>query len=90
MYLLDTDTLIYTLKGHESVIENLAHHQHDTLKISSVSLLELYYGAYKSQRVTSNLANVRRIEASFTVLPVESSLTETFIEGLRLTSWTQT
>ena len=78
MYLLDTDTLIYSLKGHETVIDNLARHQHDSLKISVVSLLELYYGAHKSQRVTSNLANVRRLEASFRILSVDTAITETF------------
>lgn len=78
MYLLDTDMLIYSLKGDDAVIENLARHQHDSLKISVVSLLELYYGAFKSERLTSNLANVRRLEASFTVLVVDTAITETF------------
>ena len=42
MYLLDKDTLIYSLKGREPVLENLARHQHDPLRISAVSLMELY------------------------------------------------
>ena len=50
MFLLDTDTLIYSLKGEEAVVRNLEAHQQDPLKISVISLLELYYGAYKSKK----------------------------------------
>jgi len=51
MYLLDTDTVIYNFKGHDSVIKNLHAHIHDPIKISIVTLMELYYGAYKSQMI---------------------------------------
>jgi len=70
MYLLDTDILIYSLKGHETVKENLRHHINDIIQISAVTLMEVYYGAYKSQKVESNLAKVRRIESSMDILPV--------------------
>ena len=78
MYLLDTDTLIYSLKGHEAVIQNLMAHQRDTLKISAISLMELYYGAYKSEKVAANLGKVRRIENAFPIVAVDFSVTETF------------
>jgi len=78
MYLMDTDMLIYSLKGDKAVIESLARHQHASLKMSVVSLLELYYGAYKSEKLISNLANVRRIEASCVILPVDTAISETF------------
>jgi len=78
MFLLDTDTLIYSLKGHETVIRNLKNHQHDPLKISVISLMELYYGSYKSKKTTANLAKVRRIENDFNIIPVDFSIAETF------------
>mgnify|MGYP006277238111 FL=1 len=78
MYLLDTDTLIYCLKGQKAVVKNLKNHQYDVLRISVISLMELYYGAYKSERVTANVSKVRRIESSFDVLPVDFSIAETF------------
>ena len=62
MFLLDTDTIIYSLKGNDSVVSNLKAHQRDPLKISVISLMELYYGAYKSEKTNANLAKVRRIE----------------------------
>ncbi len=38
MYLLDTDTIIYSLKGDEAVKKNLRHHVKDPLKISIITL----------------------------------------------------
>jgi len=78
MYLLDTDTIIYSLKGNQRVICNLDKHQHDPLKISVITLMELYYGAYKSQKTSPNLAKVRRIENAFDTLPVDCFIAETF------------
>ena len=78
MFLLDTDTVIYCLKGHETVIRNLKNHRQDPLKISTITLLELYYGAYKSEKVTGNLAKVRRIENEFDAIAVDFSIAGTF------------
>jgi len=78
MFLLDTDTIIYSLKGKDSVVQNLAAHQRDPLKISVISLMELYYGAYKSEKTKANLAKVRRIEKAFDIISVDFSVAETF------------
>jgi tRNA(fMet)-specific endonuclease VapC len=78
MFLLDTDTIIYSLKGNESVVQNLAAHQRDPLKISVISLMELYYGAYKSEKTKANLAKVRSIEKAFDIISVDFSVAETF------------
>jgi tRNA(fMet)-specific endonuclease VapC len=68
MYLLDTDIIIYSLKGHSAVKKNLERNLHAALKISIVTLMELYYGAYKSQKVTSNLGKIRLIENSVEII----------------------
>ena len=78
MYLLDTDILIYSLKGHEAVQQNLRNHLNDPLQISSVTLMELYYGAYKSQKMESNLAKVRKIENSLEIIPVSRETADIF------------
>ena len=78
MFLLDTDTIIYSLKGNECVVRNIERHQYDTLKISVISLMELYYGAYKSERTNANLAKVRRIEKSIPTITVDFFISETF------------
>jgi len=92
MYLLDTDTIIYNLKGDEKVQQALRLHIHDPLKISIITLMELYYGAYKSQRIDANLAKVKAIEHSFEIIPNGQDSAEIFarvkavleIKGTRL------
>lgn len=70
MYLLDTDTIIYSLKGNESVLLQLQQHINDPLAISIITLMELHYGAYKSQNVDANLAKVKALEQFVKVIPV--------------------
>jgi predicted nucleic acid-binding protein len=78
MYLLDTDTIIFSLKGHAPLKKNLHQHLHDPIKVSVMTLMELYYGAYKSQKVESNLAKVKAIENALEVLPIGNESAEVF------------
>ena len=78
MFLLDTDTIIFNLKGNEAVRKNLQHHIDAPLKISVITLMELYYGAYKSEKLSSNLAKVRTIESTFEIIPSGKESAENF------------
>jgi len=78
MYLLDSDTLIYSLKGDAAVQKQLVLHMNDALKVSVISLMELYYGAFKSERVAGNLAKVRKIEQHLESVPVGIEVAEIF------------
>lgn len=78
MYLLDTNIVIYCLKGHEVVNKNLRSHLDDPINISVVTLMELYYGAYKSQKVESNLAKIKTLENSIEVIPLGKEAVEIF------------
>lgn len=78
MYLLDTDTIIYNLKGNSAVQENLRRHFYDPLRISVITLMELYYGAYKSQKTTSNLAKIKTLENALEVIPLGNESVEIF------------
>lgn len=78
MYLLDTDIVIYSLKGHPEVKKNLERNLHAALKISVVTLMELYYGAYKSQKVTSNLGKIKSIEDAVEIIPIGRESAEVF------------
>ena len=78
MYLLDTDIIIYNLKGHDAVRKNLQLHSEDPMEISIITLLELYYGAYKSEKVTSNLAKVKTLESAFEVISTAKESAEIF------------
>jgi tRNA(fMet)-specific endonuclease VapC len=78
MYLLDTDTIIYNFKGHPGVRKNLERHFHDPLKLSVITLMELYYGAYKSKKTAANLARIRTLESELEIIPLGRETVETF------------
>ena len=78
MYLLDTNIVIYCLKGHKAVTENLRLHLNDPISISVITLMELYYGAYKSQKVESNLAKIKTLENSIDIIPLGKEAVEIF------------
>jgi tRNA(fMet)-specific endonuclease VapC len=78
MYLLDTDTIIFSLKGHDAVKKNLQQHFYDPIKICAITLMELYYGAYKSQKIESNLAKIKTLENSLEIIPLGKESVEIF------------
>ena len=78
MYLLDTDTVIYILKGNPIAAENLKKHIHDPIKLGTITLMELYYGAYQSQKVSSNLAKIKNLENIMEIIPVGEEVAEIF------------
>ena len=78
MFLLDTDMVIFSFKGHPAVRENIARHRHDPLKISIITLVELYYGAFKSQQTAGNLAKVKKLEHTIDIISVGLETAELF------------
>ncbi len=78
MYLIDTDILIYSLKGHEQVIAHLQRTAKVSKAISVISYGELLYGAQKSARPEENLARVRRLGEILPVIEVSPAIMEAF------------
>ena len=78
MFLLDTDTIIYNLKGNEAIKRNLQDHFEDPMKICVITLMELYFGAYKSKKITGNLSKVKTIENAFEIISADSECAEIF------------
>lgn len=78
MFLLDTDTLIYSLKGHCAVVENFRIHADAPKAISVITYGEMLHGAHKSQRVSQNLAKVQHLRELFPVIEVSCAVMETF------------
>lgn len=78
MYLIDTDILIYSLKGHEQVIDHLQRTATAPKAISVISYGELLYGARKSARPEGNLARVRRLGEVLPVVEVSPAIMEAF------------
>ena len=78
MYLLDTDIIIYFLKGVPEVIRNVEAHTVDPKALSAVTYGELVFGAMKSSRPIENMAKVRRVTELFPVIDASRAIMETF------------
>jgi tRNA(fMet)-specific endonuclease VapC len=78
MYLIDTDILIYFLKGNEKVSAKFRQQASVPKALSVVSYGELYYGAMRSARCQENLARIRRLCELMPVLDVSRSAMETY------------
>ena len=50
-YLLDTNICGYWLKGNEHIEQKVLSGGIDNIFVSFITVSELYYGAYKSERV---------------------------------------
>jgi tRNA(fMet)-specific endonuclease VapC len=78
MYLLDTDTLIYFLKGNPAVVANFKAHMDIPKALSVITYGELVYGCHKSQRTTANLARIHRLAEIYPVIDVSRSVMDSF------------
>ncbi|MBF2004000.1 MAG: type II toxin-antitoxin system VapC family toxin [Chlorogloeopsis fritschii C42_A2020_084] len=70
-YLLDTDTCIYWLNGRQLVKDRLLAVWHQ-VGICVITVAELYYGAYNSNRVEENLARVEEFIKNISIIPLDN------------------
>jgi tRNA(fMet)-specific endonuclease VapC len=77
-FLLDTDTCIYWLKGNKKIERKAVSAGLNTLHVSFISLSELYYGVYKSQRVQENLDGIKTLEGKIKRVDSDQQICETF------------
>jgi len=78
MYLIDTDILVYSLKGDPVVMGHLDRTSASPKAISVICYGELLYGAHKSARPLDNLARVRRLGEVLPVIDVSPAIMEAF------------
>jgi len=79
-YLIDTDILIYSMKGNPVVHDNFQLHMKDIKAISVISYGELIFGAKKSKESTKNMAAVRRLSEIFPIVEITKNIIEIFGE----------
>ena len=66
MYLLDTNICIYIIKKKPiEVFKRFKQLEIGTLKISSITVAELYFGAYNSQNIEKNIETVKNFLLPF-------------------------
>lgn len=78
MYLIDTDTIIYSLKGNPLVIDSFKKHSKDPKALSVITYGELIYGANKSQQSAKNLSKVHRIRETLPVIDLTCAIMDTY------------
>jgi tRNA(fMet)-specific endonuclease VapC len=67
-YLLDTDTIVDVLRGRQPVAARLGELSPDDVRVSAMSVAELYYGALNSSAPERNRAEVDRLLGEIAVL----------------------
>ncbi|MBC3412413.1 tRNA(fMet)-specific endonuclease VapC [Pseudomonas sp. SWRI107] len=72
-YMLDTNICIYTIKSKPQQVRDAFNRHHGQLAISTVTLMELVYGAEKSAAPARNLAVVEGFAARLEVLDYDQS-----------------
>lgn len=67
-YLLDTDTVVDVLRGRYGVADRLSAVSPDDVRVSAMTVAELYYGALRSTDPARNRAEVDRLLAEIGIL----------------------
>lgn len=78
VFLIDTDIIIYSLKGVPEVVARFGHHAASPKALSVISYGELVYGAANSDRKTENMARIVRIRELFPVVDATTGVMEIF------------
>ena len=68
IYLLDTDTLIYWLKGYKKIEEKIISEGLENITTTIISKAELYFGAYNSKFQTENLNAIKTLSDKLWIL----------------------
>ena len=70
-FMLDTNIVIYTIKNKPTKVRETFKKHADQMCISSVTLMELIYGAERSSRPEENLKTIEGLAARLDVFPYE-------------------
>jgi len=77
-YLIDTDIIIYSLKGNAAVQAWMRENQHIPKFISVITYGELVHGARKSKHPERNSATANRVSELFPVIDINKGIIEIF------------
>ena len=77
-YLLDTDIIIFWLKGSGKIEEKAVSVGLDRIAFSIISKAELYFGAYNSQRVKKNIKNIQRVSQTLVMVTFDEIAAKNF------------
>jgi predicted nucleic acid-binding protein len=76
--ILDSDILIYFLKGEKTVVENVLKIHQEELFTTRINYTELLYGVYNSQKVEQNLEKILPFLEKFQILEFDKKSSQLF------------
>ena len=68
MYILDTDMCIYWLKGNRNIDNKIAEEGIENIAVTIITVCELYFGAYNSQKKQKNIATLNEVFMKLEIL----------------------
>lgn len=74
IYVLDTDMVIYLVKGKVEVASRIKQAGEENVYISPITVGELFFGIYKSQRREENLHRYTAVMAQYNILPFTNAV----------------
>jgi tRNA(fMet)-specific endonuclease VapC len=77
-YLLDTNICIYFLNQDKTITEKMSKIPVDDLMISIVTIAELQFGAFNSNKIKENLERIRYIRSIIKVINLNMAITEEY------------
>lgn len=79
-YVLDTDILIYFLKGHAQVVEKISVFSQSELSTTIINKTELLYGAFNSVKKEQNLKKIQEFLNEIQILEFSDAASLLFAE----------
>jgi len=73
MILVDTNILIEVFKGNAAIIDSVSNAGPENLALSSITVMELYYGALNKLE----LQRIRKHVAAFRIVHISTAISET-------------
>ncbi len=77
-YILDSDILIYFLKGEKDTVEKVISLPKNDLYITIINYTELLYGIYNSNKITQNKEKILPFLDNFKILQFDKQSSEIF------------
>lgn len=75
---IDSDILIYFLKGQPEIVDKLSAQPMDNLYTTRINATELLYGAFSSMKVEQNLTKISAFLANFKILEFDEKASLVF------------
>ena len=79
-YLIDTDTIIFALRGDKNVLAKFEENKNLPISISMITYAELIFGAKRSQNEQKNMIKVNHIRDIYAIEDVNEGVMEVFAD----------